>query len=221
MATSGTYAFTMTARQVITFAMRKLRLIDAVENASATDMETCRIELNVLLRGWQLSGPNLWRVTNGSLTLTANTAAFVLDTVPWEITNASFRSNVRDIPMMLLTEEEYSDLPLKTATGIPTQYYYDRQRDSGTLYVWPVMAAVAGETIEYTYQRRFQDVATLDENIDIPTEYLGTIAYALAAEIAPTFGVDARDVTRMADEMKAIARSADREMVVRFEPERR
>lgn len=218
MATSGTSTYTMTARQLITFAMRKLRLIDAIENGSATDMATCLTELNVMLKGMQLNGPNLWRVTNGSQALSANVSAYVLPTTPWEIVNAQFRVNGRDTPMELLTEEEYSDLPLKTSTGTPTQYYFDRQRDAGTLYVWPVLAAVSGQTIEYTYQRRFEDVLSLDENIDIPNEYLGMLGYALAVEIAPTFGVDAGIVGRMSQEKSMKAMDADREPVVRFVP---
>ncbi len=222
MATSGTYTFGMTAREVITYALRKLRIVDAVENVSGTDAALAMQELNVMLKGWQLEGPNLWRVTSGELALVANQASYTLATQhPFRIVNANFYQSGREVPMFLLTQEEYNELPLKLSTGIPTTYYYDAQRDDGTLYVWPVLAAANGETIRFTYQRRFQDVSTLDKNIDIPQEYLGLVGYSLAHELMPTFGVDNPEITKRAMSMRMTADSADREPVIRFEPDRR
>jgi hypothetical protein len=220
MATSGTTAYTMTARDVINYALRKLQVLGAGETLTDADADLGMIGLNVMLKSWQMNGPNLWRFTDGSLPLVANTAAFDLP-LAYRVTDARFRQNGRDIPMCLLTRTEYADMPLKTSTGIPTQYYFDPQRATGRLFIWPVMAAVTTETIGYTYQRRFESIVDLDDEIDIPQEYLGLVGYGLAVEVAPDFGTDAGNIERRFLGMMAQAMSADREPVTRFEPSMR
>lgn len=220
MATSGTIAYTMTARELITFSLKKLGVVSADEPVTAVDMDYCLIELNVMLKGWQLGGPNLWRKSRGSLALTANTASFLLP-LAVNVTSCRLRQNGRDLPMEVLTGDEYDELPLKASTGTPTQYYFDQQNVDGVLYIWPLLASVTTETIEYTYQRHFQDVATLDENLDVPHEFLGLVGYALAEQIAPGFMVDPKVVSRQVATMMSAANSSDREPVIRFEPSRR
>lgn len=220
MATSGTIAFTMNAREMIAFAMKKLGVVGADEAITAADQDYCLIELNIMLKGWMLNGPNLWRKSRGSLALTANTASFTLPLV-YNLTSCRLRQSGRDLPMELLTGDEYDELPLKTSTGIPTQYYFDQQNTDGVIYIWPLMAAVSGETIEYTYQRHFQDITALDQNVDVPHEYLSLVGYALAEQIAPGFMIDPKVVSRQVATMMANAASSDREPVIRFEPSRR
>jgi hypothetical protein len=221
MTTSGTTAFTMTARQLVSYALSKIEVLSAGETPTAEDAEYTILELNMMLKELQIFGPNLWRQTEGSQTLSANVAAYTLLTKPFRISDCRFRQGGRDLPMELLTRPEYFDMPLKTSTGIPTQYYFDAQRDSGTLYIWPVMAAVAGETIYYTYQRRFEDVTSLDQTIDVPPEALSLIGYMLSARIADAFGADAQLLRAQADRMMLMHQSADREPEYRFQPSRR
>jgi hypothetical protein len=217
MPTSGSTSYTLTAGDIIGYALKKLGVYSSDESVDALDVDYCLTELNVMLKAWQMTGPNLWRDTEGSLPLTSNTAAFSLP-LAYRIIDARLRQNGRDLPMELLTRSEYYDMPLKSSTGIPTQYYFDPQRATGTLYIWPVMASVSSETIEYTYQRRFESVTTLKQEIDVPQEYLSLVGYALAEQIAPAFSVDATAVSRALVGMMRDARSADREPVIRFEP---
>lgn len=201
--------------------MRKIGALPAGETVTADDMALGIEELNALIKSWQISGPDLWRQTEGSVTLLAATATYELATNPHRVLDCRFRRNGIDIPMEVLTRQEYFEMPLKTATGVPTQYYPDIERYGVTLYIWPLMATVSGETIEYTYQRRFFDVREHTETLDIPQEYMALIGTNLAAAIAPAFGKDDRDLTRRGMEMLAQAQAADREPVVRFMPDRR
>lgn len=221
MTTSAITTFDLTARQVVTRAMRLMGVLPSDENPTAIDMTFGIEELNVLLKSWQINGPDLWRQTEGSLTLTANTASFSLATTPHRVIDCRLRRNGIDLPMELLTRQEYFEMPLKTATGVPTQYYPDVERYGITLYIWPLLASVSGETIEYTYQRRYFDVTSADQTLDLPQEYLGIISTNLAAAMAPAFGVDDGKLTERGMMMLAQAQSADREPVVRFSPDMR
>lgn len=222
MATSGSTDFNLTARQIVTFALKQLRVVGAGETPSAEDMSDGIEALNLMLKAWQMTMPNLWRQTEGTLTLTSATASYSLASA-YRVISARFRQSGRDIPMALLTREEYQNLALKTSAGIPTQYYFDPQRASGTLYVWPVLATAAGETIQYTYQRRFEDIDDPANDIDVPQEALRTVGYALAEELLDSFGKDdatAARIIRKSASAKNDLRMADREDVVRFIAER-
>ncbi len=222
MATSGSTDFNLTAREIVTFALKQLRMVGAGETPSAEDMTDGIEALNLMLKAWQMTMPNLWRQTEGTLTLTSATASYSL-TAAYRVISARFRQSGRDIPMALLTREEYQNLALKTSSGIPTQYYFDPQRASGTLYVWPVLATAAGETIQYTYQRRFEDIDDPANDLDVPQEALQTVGYALAEELLDSFGKDdatAARIIRKSTAAKNNLKMADREDVVRFVAER-
>jgi len=220
MATSNSTNFNMTAQQVVTFALRKIGILNPRETARATDMATGIEDLNLMLKSWQVSGPNLWRMTEGSVALTSTTQYYSLSAA-YRVIAARFVQNSIETPMELLTREEYYDLPSKATTGIPTQYYFDPQRGGGTLYIWPVLATAAGETIKYTYQRRFEDIDDKANDLDVPQEYLDLVGYNLAARLCDDYAVDAqraKQVIGRAAMLERDARDADREPVVRFMP---
>lgn len=224
MATSGSIDFGLNVRQLCTYALEELSEVGAGQTPDADDMAKVRTRLNLMLKSWQVSGPNLWRQTEGTVTVVASTASYVLTPRPFRVIEARYRdTGGRDLPMCELTRQEYLDLALKTSTGIPTQYYVDYQRAAATMYVWPVPASVTTETVKYTYQRSPEDVVTLDEDLDIPQEYLETVGTALAVRCMPLFGKDAKDnqllMARNA-QLMAELEQADREAMIRFVPDR-
>ena len=226
MTTSGTTSFTLTAQEVIVFALRKINILSGNSaHIPAEDAERARVELNLMMKGMQRF-PSLWRLTRGSQSLTAATASYTLSTtVPYRIAGCRYRNAAgTDIPMINLTGQEYDDLPLKTSAGIPTQFYFDAQRDAGVLYVWPVLATVTTETIQYTYQRRFQDVTDLAETLDCPPEALEVLGYNLAARLADDYGQKGPNIDRIiarAEQLRAELGDSERPDVIRFMPEAR
>jgi hypothetical protein len=113
------------------------------------------------------------------------------------------------------------NMPLKTSQGVPTSYYVDYQRGAATMYVWPVPSSVTTETIQYTYQRVFEDLDSLSNDIDIPQEYLETVGYQLAVRLMDTYAKDSPQIVQRAQYLMAVASQADREEYVQFIPERR
>ena len=223
MATSGTTAFTLTAREVIIFALRKINILSG--NSADTppeDSERARIELNLMLKGMQRF-PSLWRLTDGSQALTSATASYTLtSTLPYRIASCRYRNaSGIDMPMVGLTRQEYDDLPMKASTGLPTQFYFDAQRDAGVLTTWPVLSVATTETLRFTYQRRFEDVSDLTQTIDCPPEALEVIGYNLGARLADDYGQVGPNIDRViarAEQMKAELSDAERPDVIRFLP---
>ena len=216
MATSRTITSSLNARDIISFALGKLRVTQPGEAAQAEDMETGRVALQELLKDWQ-KYRWLWLLQEGSLTLTANTQSYTLTPQPYEVVSARFKQNSREIPMFELTREEYFDLPLKSSTGIPTQYYYDRQRTGVNFYTWPVLSAVSSETIEYTYRRQIEDVTDVSQDLDVRREHLRVIGYNLASELMDEFGKPSETVLARASSLLQDAIDDDRPSEYRFE----
>ena len=83
----------------------------------------------------------------------------------------------------MLSRLDYQSLPNKTATGIPTQLFYDPQLVTAYVYVWPAPVDSLS-AINFTYYRSIQDFDTAANTPDLPQEWIRTIVWNLAAEIA-------------------------------------
>jgi hypothetical protein len=223
MATSGADDLVLNVRQVITSSLQKLNVYAPDDTPSAADMQTGRLELSLMLKGWQRKAPNLFRRSSGTVALVANTTAYVLDPRPYRVISARYRSaDGRDIPMVEWTAEDYEDMPVKASTGTPVAWYCDYQREQVVMNVWQSLASVSGQTIRYTYQRRVEDVLTLDEDLDISQENFDLAIFSLADRLAPAFGRSGSaahaNVKAEAMSLMAEAMADDREAVVRFVP---
>lgn len=223
MATSGSTDLSMTAREVIDYALKKIRVLDPTETASAEDAEDAQRELNLMLKSWQ-KHENLWRYTEGSITLLASDVDYTLSPQPHRVVSARYRNaGGTDLPMSLLTREEYYNLPLKTSNGSPTQFYVDYQRASAVFYVWQSLAAVTTETIKYTYLRKFEDIDSLDNELDIRQEHFELVGLNLAARLADDHGRTGEVINRVIARGEVLLQEFlddDREDEIRFVPSR-
>lgn len=220
MSTSGSINFSLNAREVCTYALEELREIGSGQEPDADAMAKVMRRLNLMLKSWQATGPNLWRQTDGSVSLVANTASYALSPRPFRVIEARYRSAAGvDIPMFDLTRQEYLDLSLKTSSGVPTNYYVDYQRGSAVLYVWSVPASVTTETIQYSYQRVFEDIDRLNDDLDIPQEYLELVGTSLAVRCFSLFGRSDKELRLREQQLMSDFLDADREDMVRFVPD--
>lgn len=224
MALSGSYDFSLTARQVITFALRKCNIVGLNQDPSAAAAEDARIQLNLMLKDWQQKGPHLWKKTEGSVTMTNAIQSYDLAATlnPLRVLDARYRdTNSIDLPMEPLERSEYFDLPDKTSSGIPTTWYFDPQRGAPTLYVWPVKPTITTETLRLTYQKRIDDIDSLDDDIDVAQEWLLTVGYNLTSLLLDDYPVEGREADRIiarAELLHGQALDFDREDTVVFCP---
>ena len=178
---------TKTVRDMVTHALRKAQITAYDETPTAEDADAALEDLNLMLKGWQLEPGLLWLVSSQSLALTTAASYDLSPVRPLRILSARLKRNGIEIPMVRLTRDEYDELPRKDTTGLPTQFYYDRQREAAKFYVWPVLATAAGETVQITYEREFEDVTDLDDTLDVPGEWWEATLYNLAARLAESY----------------------------------
>jgi len=103
---------------------------------SAEDADRAVTELNLMLKGW-MRYEHLWRLTEGSQTLVADTASYAITPRPYRVHDIRYRdSSSTDTIMTPMTRELYYTLPDKTIQGTPTQWWFDPQRDTDTIFIW-------------------------------------------------------------------------------------
>jgi len=192
MTVSGTTAFAMTVSEIVEDARDLLGISAEEEPMEAVDLNKGVRALNQMLRAWQADGVQTWVLTEGTFALVASDADYVFGTggsfttVPLEIMDMRITRNGTDLPMQRMSREEYFSLPNKATTGYPTCYYYDRQRNGGTLYVWPAPDATGG-TLKFTYRRMLNDVGDGTNTLDVPTEWMEAVTSNLAVRLAPRY----------------------------------
>ena len=142
-------------------------------------------------------------------------------TRPEAITSARRRdSSNYDTPLNELARNDYFNLAQKTVIGQPTQFYYDKQLSSGTIYLYQAPND-ASNTIKFTFQKMFFDLNTGNDNPDFPIEWAETLAFGLASRLSYDFSIDktkSEQIKRTYDEMLRNLKGYDREDSIYFVP---
>jgi len=107
------------------------------------------------------------------------TGATVLD-----VQELVFQNSPREIPLYQLNRNDYSNLPDKTSTGRPSQFWFDKRRGQPALNIWPSPEAqyTFAQVVGY-YQRYIQDVGTLQQEIEVPQRWYNAVVLLLAQDM--------------------------------------
>jgi hypothetical protein len=219
--TSGTVSYDLVTSEIIDKAFRILGKSSEGEALSARMYEDGRTSLNLLLKTWGTM-EHLWTKTERSLTLVANTAAYVLTPKPGRVLSVrrryTYGTSVTDIPLNEMSRQEYMEMPVKTSSpSTPNSWYYDPQATTGTLYVWPApsTAVVTENTLQITYLRRIEDMNATGDSLDMPQEWLQAVIWNLADELETEYPVNdprlAAKIAGKAVQLKAMLKSWDTE----------
>lgn len=119
-----------------------------------------------------------------------------------------------DVPMRMLSKEDWAAIASKRVEGMPTHLWYDRQQAAGYIHVWP-------ESDDNTRELHFQAAMPIDDidsssnSIDVRPDMLKALIYTLASDLADSYdGVDPNRYAQVAMKAKAFrdeAMSADDE----------
>jgi hypothetical protein len=219
MATSGSTNFSVTRDDIIKRALRLLGVLAQGETPTADQVTEAAFALNSLVKAWEADGMPLWALRTTSIPLTSAKSAYTIgigkdvDTPkPMKVIQAWNHSTTSDIdiPIRIISKQEYNILGNKTTQGNPIQVYYDPSIDFGTLYMFPVpSAAEAGvNTVNIVYQRPFEDFDLSTDTPDFPQEWYDAVAYGLACRLAPEYGVPSTERKILWQEMSLIKQDA-------------
>lgn len=219
MATSSSTNFSTTRDDIIKGALRLCGAVALGETPTTDQVTEASEALNMLVKAWAADGMALWARSEYTLPLTLATQSYSIglgETVdiakPLKITQAILhdtQTNV-DIPMRIITRDEYLRLGNKSTVGQPIQIYYDPQRDNGVLYVFPPAnsSSVSYKQIKFTYQRPFEDFDTSTDEPDFPQEWFEALKYGLATRLAGEYGIGMDERKQLLFEANAIKQEA-------------
>lgn len=191
MTTSASSDFALVTNELIEEAYSLIGVASEGTGISAYQYAQGRRSLNLIAKDWAAK-ERLWTRTEGTKALVAATASYALTPKPLRVLSVRRRTTASgtDLPLRMLSRQDYYDLPNKTSAGAPNCFYYDPQRASGTLYVWPVPATAdaSAYSLIYTYLRTLEDFDGSSDDPDLPQEWLRALSYTLAAELALKHG---------------------------------
>ena len=159
---------------------------------SGYDLKTARRSLNLLLAEWANRGLNLWTIQLQEKTLPQNTTSLTGSDLFGSGANAA--QQIIDITDVVITDSSnndysatsisrstYFNYTVKTTSGRPSQYYFERTINP-KLYLYP--AADTAYTLKYYALVRMKDSGAYTNNAEIPFRFLPCLTAGLAYYIA-------------------------------------
>ena len=159
---------------------------------SGNDLQTAKRSLNLMLAEWANRGLNLWTIQLQEKSIAADTtnltgtslfgsgadaAQQIID-----ITDVVIRdSSNNDFSATSISRSTYLNYAVKTTSGRPTQYYFERTINP-TLFLYP--AADTAYTLKYYALLRMKDAGDYTNNAEIPFRFLPCMTAGLAYYIS-------------------------------------
>ena len=185
---ASTASFDLTIDQICQEAYERCGL----QIRSGNDLQTAKRSLNLMLAEWANRGINLWTVKKQEKALAANTTSLtgtslfganaddsqqivgITDVIIRDSSNNDYSTNT-------ISRAQYWNYTVKTTSGRPTQYYFERTINP-TLYLYP--AANEAYTLIYYALVRMADSGDYTNNSEIPFRFLPCLVAGLAYYIS-------------------------------------
>ena len=178
MALSSSTNFELDVAEYIEEAFERCGL----EAKTGYDLQTARRSMNIMLAEWANRGLNQWTIEQRTQALTASDSEYSLGTDLIDILSLVVRRSGTDFTMTRISRDSFLNLPNKTSTGRPTQYFLDRQI-TPNLKLFPTPEN-STDVIVYDALTRIQDADAQVNTMEIPFRFFPCLTAGLAYYIA-------------------------------------
>lgn len=195
----------MTSLDLITAALKRIKVVGAGETPSAEDAADGLLRLNALVDQWGGERLTIYVVSRTTWAIAANDASYTVSAPPAFVTDIRYIDTAQtpdtEYPLDVLTAAQYAAIAQKALTStVPSAAYYSRTVPTGTITLWPVPTRSDLTGVLYAPNPASQ-LAALSTSIVIPQGYWrfweSNLAVELAAdfdaEIPPSLAVAARE----------------------------
>jgi len=208
---SSTY--TVSRDQIISLALRKLGVLEIGDVPDAETINNAAMSLNLLIKQLSTEGLKLWKnseliiplITNQTTyILGGSTSALMYDSLnptvtitdrPLKVIQGFYRNITVtpyiDIPVMVVSKQEYNVLGSKFSTGTANTIFYDTKKLNGVLYVYltPDVNASTNMELHIVAQLPLNDLSSALDIPDFPNEWMNCLVWNLADQLALEYGV--------------------------------
>jgi hypothetical protein len=199
-----------TASDLITDAMYASGIAGQDQSISNADMQLGLRIFQRMVDSWSNDTLTVYNTTSGTITLVSGTRSYSTTLLssgrPVTIQNAFLSRGTVDYPLEQISEQSYNDIAYKTATGIPSVFFFDPSFANGTFYFYPVPSAA--DTVTVNGRFPLATSLALTTAISLPPGYEQVLVSNLAVELCPFFGTSPsqalmRSATMSRDVLKA------------------
>ncbi len=178
MATSDSRDFELDVADYVEEAFERCGL----EVRTGYDLKSAKRSLNLMLAEWTNRGLNQWTIKQKTQTLTSGTSAYTLGTDVIDVLSVVVRRSSTDFTMSRISRDTYLNIPTKSTTGRPNQFFLDRQI-TPNLKLWPTPDN-STDVLYYDALVRMDDADTYTNTLDMPFRFYPCLAAGLAYYIA-------------------------------------
>ena len=178
MTTSSSTNFELDVAEYIEEAFERC----GMEVRTGYDLQTAKRSLNILLADWANRGLNQWTIEQRTQSLTSGTAEYELATDVIDILNAVIRRSTTDFTMTRISRDQFLNIPPKSQTGRPSQYFLDRQL-TPKVKLWSTPEN-STDVLVYDALTRIQDADTQTNTMEVPFRFYPCLTAGLAYYIA-------------------------------------
>jgi hypothetical protein len=193
----------VTAQNLINKSLRLLGVLASGETTTAAEAEDSLYSLNSIIDSLS-ANPQYYFCTQaeqfalvpGQNTYTMGNDPSVSPTANWvtqrpiRIVGAFTRINNVDTPLALITEQYWTNIASKAATGVPTKLLYRPNVPYGQVLVYPTPNNLIQVFIKA--ERMISTYATLVSTQYLPPGYQRLLELSLAMELAPEYGTQVK-----------------------------
>ena len=208
---SSTY--TISRDQIISLALRKLGVLEIGAVPDTDTIDNAAMSLNLLIKQFSIEGLKLWKNSELIIPLVTNQSTYILGgststlmydslnpTVaitdrPLKVIQGFYRNNsvspYIDIPVMVISKQEYNVIGSKFSTGTANTIFYDTKKLNGVLYVYltPDVNASTNMELHIVAQLPLDDLSTALAIPDFPNEWMNCLVWNLADQLSLEYGV--------------------------------
>lgn len=212
MTISSSYDFSVTRDDIIASALRIIGAIAPGETPTTAMYTSGSQALNMIVKAWQADGMPVWVMSQYTLTLVDATNSYSITPKLLKVISAFNRNTSTniDIPMRVVSQDEYNRLGNKSTAGNPIQIWAQPLLDTTTVKVYPTPTAVeaAANTILITYQKQFSDMDSSSDTLEFPQEWFDAIKFALANRLSFEYGMDIQDRKQLLEQAMILKQEA-------------
>jgi len=178
MTVSGSTNFEIDVTEYIEEAFERCGL----EVRTGYDLKTAKRSLNLMLAEWANRGLNQWTITQRTQALTKDDGEYSLNTDVIDILSMSVLRDGTYLSMARISRDSYLNIPNKTTSGRPNQFFLDRQI-TPNLKIWPVPENTT-DVLYYDALTRIDDADEQTNTLKIPFRFYPCLAAGLAYYIS-------------------------------------
>ena len=178
MAVSGSTDFELDVADYVEEAFERCGL----EVRTGYDLKTAKRSMNLMFADWANRGLNQWTIEQRTTTVTSGDGEYTLGNDVIDVLSLVVRRSGTDYALDRVSRDEYLNIPTKSTTGRPTQYFVDRQV-TPNLKLWP-LPDNSTDVLVYDVLTRLDDADTFTNTVGVPFRFYPALAAGLAYYIS-------------------------------------